>query len=378
MIVDTIALSGYLAVLSTEQLKSIFSLLDEQEKNILVKCFDLSETAYSVVRNTDYEDKYWIKFDRFYNQKNHEFEKIVIDKLIKFNPIALVSYYTYDGNVSYEDKILLLESLVGNDKIISNNRHNVYYIEKLVEQLDKQYYNERLVNAELGLLPFLISSNDDYPEGIKRFFLENPLYLYQFLKACSVGNLGDKTIAGKVLADCTISIGGHILVSIELIRKNLEETYNHNVKADIVNQEKSLLEKWFNSMLSELNLETDEKIFYVVESLLILVLSISFSYNVNNQYDHVIAELLEKLGTNKNSEDKRKISGRFYTSKFNNQGVRSVGDGSHEALKADNFLVLSLKYKIKYPIISSALKTLSDSFYSMSDQDKKRKILGGF
>ncbi|MDD3106203.1 MAG: hypothetical protein PHP65_00150 [Bacilli bacterium] len=372
------ALSGYLNILNVEQLKSVFNELNDQDKIKLVKCLDLSEVAYSVVKNTDYEEKYWSKFDRFYNQKDRKFEKIAIDNLIKYNPMALVSYYAYDRGISYEDKILLLESLVGNNEIGHNNLHNMYYIETLVKQLDNQYYDERLINAELGLLQFLITSSNDYPKGIKRFFLETPLYLYQFLKACSLGNFGDQAIAVKVLADCTISIGGHVLVSIELIRKDLEETYNYNINANAVNKKESLLERWFNNILSELNEEKDDKTSYIVESLLVLVLSLSFSYDVNNQYDYIIAILLEKLGSNKNSEDKRKISGKFYTSKFNSQGVRSVGDGSNESLIADNYLALSEKYKIEYPIISNALKTLSDSFYSMSNQDKKRKILGDF
>lgn len=373
------ALSGYLVVLGVGQLKSVFNELEEREKHILIKCLNLSELSFSLVENTKYEEEYWSKFDRYYTQENMEFKKIVIEKMTKYNPMALVCHYAYEVNVSYEDKILLLEALVEKNESLHINQHNMHYIIKLVEQLDDQYYDERLINAELGLLPFLItSSNADYPKGIKRFFLENPLYLFQFLKACSSGNLGDRTIAGKVLSDCTVSIGDHLLVSLDLIRKDLEETHKNKVKENIVNQELSLLEKWFNYLLDELNSETDDKTSYVVESFLILVLALSFSYDVNNQFDYIIATLLEKLGSKKSTEDKRKISNKFYTAKFNSQGVRSVGDGSHESIMADNFSKLSEQYKIEYPIISNALKILSDSFYSMSNHDKRRKILGDF
>lgn len=375
------ALSGYINFLNIEKLISYFYELEEQEKDTVINCLGLNEEAYSIVKNTEYEEKYWKKFDFFSNQKDSEFEKLAVEHLKKLNPLALVSHYAYsDKNISYEEKILLLESLAINIETIKNtNQHNLYSVGILVKQLDNEYYEERLISCELALLPYLISSSiDDYPKGIKRFFLENPLYLYRFLKACSVSNIGERTIGAKILSDCTISIGGHTLVSIELIRKDLKETYNYNINPNNPTKKESRLETWFDILLNELNKEKDDKVSYMIESLLILVLSLSFSYDIDNNHDYLIAMLLERLGANKSLKDKKEISNKFHRSKFNSFGVRSVGDGSDEKRIADNFLSLSEKFKIEYPIISGALKALSDSFDSMSEEDKKRKIFGDF
>lgn len=375
------ALTGYINLMGADELKPIFENLDEEEKKTLIKCLGQNENAFLVVKGTQYEDLYWKKFNHFYTQKNKDFEDLAIYNLLRHNPLALASHYAYSGdNISYEEKVLLLEALAVNIKDImdSKDTHNINSISTLVSKLDNEYYDERLISCELALLPILFSSADHYTKGIKIFFLENPLSLYQFLSACSKSNLGDNTVASKVISDCTISIQRNTIVSIELIRDNLKEITEYNNKANNNVKKESLLETWFNVIVNELNTEQDERVIYMVKSLLILVLSLSFSYDINNVQDLIVAKLVENLGIGKSFEDRKKISVKFYTSKFNSFGLRNVGDGSSESIIASNYLELSEMYKIEYPIVSVALKMLSDEFYSISNQDRRRKILGEF
>jgi len=375
------ALTGYINFMSANELKIIFEGLDEEEKKTLINCLGQNENAFLVIKGTQYEELYWKKFNHLYTQKSKDFEEFAIFNLLRHNPLALASHYAYSGeNISYDEKILLLESLAVNIKDImdSKDTHNINSISTLVSKLDDEYYDERLISCELALLPILFSSTDNYTKGIKKFFLENPLSLYQFLSACSKSNLGDNTVASKVVSDCTISIQRNTIVSIELIRDNLKEITEYNNKINNKVKKESLLETWFNVIMNELETEQDKRVIYMVRSFLVLVLSLSFSYNINNEQDLIVAKLVENLGIGKSFEDRKQISVKFYTSKFNSFGVRNVGDGSSESIIASNYLELSEMYKIEYPIVSEALKMLSYEFNSISNQDRQRKILGEF
>lgn len=376
------ALTGYINFISVDELKLIFDKLLETEKEKLILCFGQNEDAFLVVQNTRYEELYWKKFNHFYTQNKKEFGDLVIKNLLKHNPLALASHYAYSGeHVSYDEKLVLLESLsIKIEEIMaSKDMHNLNSITALVRGIDKEHYNERLINCELALLPILFSSqNDDYPRGIKRFFLEKPLILYQFLSNCSKSDIKAKTVASKVLTDCTISIKENLLVSTDLIRENLKETYEYNNRAENRVKKESTLEIWFNVIVNELNAEQDERVAYIVQSLLVLVLSLSFSYDINSEHDYIIAMLFENFATGKSLEDRKNISVKIYAAKFNSFGLRDVGDGSRELIIAEKYLALYEKYKIEYPIIADALKMLSDEFISISNQNRKLKILGEF
>lgn len=350
-------LRGYISIMGVGQLKELFSGLASAEKLVLIGCLDLNERNYSIIKDTEYEEIYWKSFKRFQNHNDKDFEQLAIEKFLEFNPLPLVDHYLYSGsNIAYENQLILLEAL-NNKEIITNiNQLKAYKINLLVKRLDSVYYDERLVSAELGLLPFFLSSNYDYPGGVKRFFLANPLSLYRLFKSCCESeDTKDNTVAKVILLDCILLNNNRTLVSTELIVKDLKDKYN-----DEVNKKESLLEKWFNSILNELNLEENEKVLSIITNFLIHILSLSFSYDKNNKYDYVIARLLETLGENKGWEDRYKISETFCVSKLNSQGPRMINDGSVEKKKADDFLTLSEIYKIEYPILSSALKMLSE------------------
>lgn len=372
-------MTGYLSNRTAVDLRDIFENLNDSNKKMLINGLGLNHEHYSVIENTNYEDYYWKNVQYFYALENTDFEKLAINKLLDINPLALIDYFTYGKKVNLSDKRLLLEKLVLSPGVGDHiNQSKIYNIRTLVKQLDNSIYDEKWIMTQISLLGYLISPHEGYPFGVKKFFLEKPLVLLEFLKSCSKAEIGGNTIASKIKTDCIIPFGNQTIVSISEIKEDLNNTMLFNQKAEQGLVQESQLEKWVYTLLKAIENESNNELIYMVEGLIIHVLSLTFSFEVLSPENYIVAKLLEEMGRNKSQDYKRSLSSKFYSSKFNSLGVRSVGDGSAEKELADKYFKLANNYKVMYPITYEALIMMSNSFKASSERDKTREILGRY
>lgn len=335
-------------------IKELFDNLSSNELNVVCRCLPLRQDIVDYISGTEYEKVFWENLEYF--KTNDISEDILFEKLLKYNPMRLLSPYAYlMKSKDYKKGISLLSAIVdiSKDRLIEDDH---YALEHIVKEMDSMYFTEELSNCEIALLPHLKRSMRDYPLGMKRLFWSRPERFVEFLK----------NIYSKKNSFEEESVGRSIYFELEF-------SFSHAcfVPTDYLYQKADELCNWVEEILT--SLKKEEKDFArFAKKIVVSTLSCCPSTSEYIWPSTVIADLTEKIAED-GFDDPYEVSRIFYTSFINRRGAIWVDDGTAEFESATKYKKYADFYSETHKIISKALHYISDSFQTDGEEFKKRK-----
>lgn len=353
-------LAYYLSQINEDELKSIITIYDKED--IVIKNLPFNETVFRLIDGNPIEKCFWEnKYP--HNYQSMDFE-LIFNKFLKFAPYKLIDIFAYNEQLDYEHSIKLLKTLsenVGNSETLwGKMRHELYGLQTLIEKMDKNYYNDELSLCEFNLLSLLISSADDYPLGIKKYFWDHPDSLGQLLVNLyqNKDKLNKNSLGYKIFNDAFFSFGNSCYIP-----------------NDYLYQKKDKIKVWVENVLKQSNNQDDGINNFLKKAVIKTLVCCPKIPNENIWPIREIADILENLA-NVDEKSELDVSIVFYCGYINRRGVRSVGDGSVEFEFASEFTHYQDFYKFSHPVTSKALEHIANSYRHEGESDQARSFLG--
>ena len=352
----TSALREFLYRYGISSIKMLFETLSADEISIICRCLPLRKDIVEYLSSTEYEMMFWENLEYF--RAKDVSEDVLFKKLLKYNPVGLLSQYAYlMKDKTYERGISLLLAVIEKSKngLIEDDH---YALEHIVKEMDSMFFTEELSNCEIALLPYLKRSMRDYPLGVKRLFWSKPERFVDFLEGIYLNKntFEEGSIGRTIYFELEYSFSFSCLVPVDYLQQKTDE-----------------LILWFNKIMECVNGKDTDFVCFV-KKIVVSVLSCCPSATEYVWPNVTIADLMERIAE-KDFDDPYEISRIFYTSFINRRGAIWVDDGTAEFESAAKYKQYSDFYSETYKIISRALYYISDSFQSEGENFRKEKRL---
>lgn len=179
-----------------------------------------------------------------------------------------------------------------------------------------------------------------------------------FLHICNTPDLNLKTVGGQIYFVSIISSGGNCFIPQEYLW-----------------QKKSELKKWVENILETLEGQNKKTCRFVKNAIIN-----TLSCYPRNENDDIwpcveIADIIESI-SKKDYDDRFDVSSTLYCAYSNRRGVRTINDGSLERALGEIFKVFSDNYRYSHPVVSEALKYISNEYFREYESDKEYSITG--
>ena len=167
--------SFFYSVKPAETIK-LFESLSESEKRIVVEHLPYQEEIMDHMDGHELEEKFWVGRQPLWGGGCDEFFDKAFNKLIKYDPIKLISWFAFhEKGAVYDKQIALLQALAGKLESLALGRE-FDNVRRIINNLDAQYYTDELAQTEIAFLPYFVNDLGDYPLGIKKFIWNNPKF----------------------------------------------------------------------------------------------------------------------------------------------------------------------------------------------------------
>lgn len=146
--------------------KIFVTFSDELKLKLLPRLTRLD--IFDLLDSVDKEQAYWG------NKSMHRYDSTSYQKLLQYNPMSLVRYYTSTDIIddSVDDILCVLRRLNEINGDIRQDQNGSYCLEKLFNKLDELTYSE-----DIALLEFSFYNRkqiDDHLEGMRKWYFFNP------------------------------------------------------------------------------------------------------------------------------------------------------------------------------------------------------------
>ena len=162
---------------NTEEEKN--ELINGLEKETLLELIPFIQNGYFVPKRILENEELTKLFyrHRYINESSSESEITLIKK---HNPVAYFQWTLHHQKEEDWDmqEIISVMCNVSKENITPSD---YYFLEKILLKLDDNYYNEDIVRLEFMLLP--IFSRNGLPNGLRRYFIENPNEYFAVIEA---------------------------------------------------------------------------------------------------------------------------------------------------------------------------------------------------
>lgn len=322
-------------------LASFIAKDSDEEKNSFINCLDIEILTelipfiqnYYFIPTRILEDESLIQKFFEHRQMDNHANDIEIQLIKKHNPAGYFQWLLYrqkEENWDLSDIVSVMNNI---DK--ENYPPSKYYfIKELLSKLDDRYYTEDIIRLEFTYL--LLFDREDTPNGILRYFLENPK------EYCAVISRENKSIPPQTKYE----IMGRI---------KLPKNYT---QAQVSNFTSTLLE----------NASSDSVEDRVKKQHLGEILARSFEHTKEEYIPIELKILLEEI-------DDLEVNKGVYIGYQNNRGVRTVTDGSPELTRAIKLEEEAKLCEIMYPVAAHILRMMASSSRQEAARDKEDKLI---
>ena len=350
-------LSFYLSKMSAAELAGLLNKYSYEK--LLLEVLPYNQNTIYLINGNENEIMFWQSHAvEIFDGVDFEY---VFNKYIEFAPENLLPFFAYRYDYDYTHGIAVLNKIAENGLKQQTNTwsDNQYCLIKIIDDMDKKYYTTELSFCEFKLLGYLMDNLRDYPMGVKRYFWDNPSDLGNLIVGlCNAQELNPKTVGGQIYFDSIIPISGNCFIPQEYLW-----------------QKKSELKNWVEDILKTLE-GKDKETCRSVKNAIINTLS-CYPRNENDDIWPCveIADIIESI-SKKDYNDRFDVSSTLYCAYSNRRGVRTINDGSSERALGELFKVYSEKYRYSHPVVSEALKYISNEYFREYESDKEYSITG--
>jgi len=258
---------------------------------------------------------------------------IEIQLIKKYNPAGYFQWLLYRQKEEDWDLSDII-SVMNNITKENYSPSKYYFIKKLLLKLDERYYTEDIIRLEFAFLPLF--DREDIPNGILRYFLENPK------EYCAIVSRENKSLAAKTKYEI-------------MARMRLPKDYT---QAQVSN---------FISTIME-NAPSDSVEDRAKKQHLGEILANSFKHTKEEYIPSELKVLLEEV-------DDEEVNKGVYIGYQNNRGVRTVTDGSPEIAMAEKLEEEAKTCEIMYPATAHILRMMASSSRREAAMDKEEKLI---
>ncbi len=322
--------SGIVDYCSEIQAKTVLKKLPEKVLRIVLSKISRTDVQDFLEDEND-EKAYWK------TKRMDEYDEFTYGKLLKYNPIGLLSFYAFKDNEDYKyDGEKIIEILSEINKQSDLDKHIVslskYEIEDVIKKLDNIFYSDDFAKICFSLL--IKEIIEDIPECVKKYFFVHP----QEISNCiSTGHSADEYWF-----------------------------FNSDYCLPMCAYDDFSSFSFFCETVSEIS---SERVSTLGDSIVGAILGRESKRGNDNIYPHeFVRAILEK-----NNE---RINNNFLISRFNAQGMRSIGDGTDQFEKSKMFFDFSQKIEIEYPITAQLLRNIGNDYFSEGKHDQSFSEIG--
>ena len=322
-------------------LASFIAKDSDEEKNSFINCLDIEiltelipfiKNYYFIPTRILEDESLSQKFFEHRHMDNNASD-IGIQLIKKYNPAGYFQWLLYrqkEEDWDLSDIISVLNNITKENYPPSK----YYFIKEILSKLDDRYYTEDIIRLEFTYL--LLFDREDTPNGILRYFLENPK------EYCAIIGRENKSI----LAKTKYEIMG---------RMRLPKDYT---QAQVSNFISTIMESApYDSM------EDRAKKQHLGE-----ILANSFKHTKEEYIPIELKILLEEV-------DDEEVNKGVYIGYQNNRGVRTVTDGSPEFARALKLEEEAKSCEIMYPAAAHVLRMMASSSRHEAARDKEEKLI---
>jgi len=313
----------------------------EEEKNSFINCLDIEvltelipfiQNYYFIPTRILQEENLTQKFFSHRHMDNNASD-IEIQLIKKYNPAGYFQWLLYRQKEEDWDLSDII-SVMNNITKENYSPSKYYFIKKLLLKLDERYYTEDIIRLEFAFLPLF--DREDIPNGILRYFLENPK------EYCAIVSRENKSLAAKTKYEI-------------MARMRLPKDYT---QAQVSN---------FISTIME-NAPSDSVEDRAKKQHLGEILANSFKHTKEEYIPSELKVLLEEV-------DDEEVNKGVYIGYQNNRGVRTVTDGSPEIAMAEKLEEEAKTCEIMYPATAHILRMMASSSRREAAMDKEEKLI---
>lgn len=313
----------------------------EEEKNSFINCLDIEvltelipfiQNYYFIPTRILEDESLTQKFFEHRHMDNNASD-IEIQLIKKYNPAGYFQWLLYRQKEEDWDITEIISTM---NNINKDNFHpsKHYYIEQILSKLDDKYYTEDIIRLEFAFLPLF--DRRDTPNGILRYFLENPK------EYCAIISRENKSLPAKTKYEI-------------MGRMRLPKDYT---QAQVSN---------FISTIME-NAPSDSVEGRAKKQHLGEILANSFKHTKEEYIPSELKILLEEV-------DDEEVNKGVYIGYQNNRGVRTVTDGSPEIAMAMKLEEEAKTCEIMYPSAAHILRMIASSSRHEAAMDKEDKLI---
>ena len=322
-------------------LASFIAKDSEEEKNSFINCLDIEILIelipfiqnYYFIPTRIFEDESLVKKFFEHRHMDNNANDIEIQLIKKYNPAGYFQWLLYRQKEEDWD-LSEITSVMNNINKDNYPPSKYHFIKELLSKLDDRYYTEDIIRMEFTF--FLLFDREDMPNGILKYFLENPK------EYCTIISCENESIPARTKYEI-------------MNRMKLPKDYTQTQVSNFV------------SVLME-NAHSDSVEDRVKKQYIGEILARSFVHTNEEYIPTVLKDLLEEI-------DDLDVNKGVYIGYQNNRGVRTITDGSPEITRALKLEEEAKSCEIMYPAAAHILRMMASSSRHEAARDKEEKLI---
>ena len=310
--------------------------INKQSKEALIKIIPFIRHFVHVPKCI-IEDEDLLKIfykQRSYHENLEEFDKNYIKK---YNPMSFIRHLLYrdKSNLCNIDEIISTLNNVSQETI--RNSNDYYYIKEMLEKIEQEYNDIDILQLEIKF--FNVYQYDEIPEGIKKYFFNNP----------------DEYIKFIISPPKSDENSSHIWFKTYMYMSFPKNFYAENEK----------IKNFIESVMKYVNQDSDK--IKLIRTNLGEILARSYKQEKDTFLPSQLKEILEEISN-------EEVNKGVIIGYENSRGVRTITDGTPEFELAKKYNELAIENDMLYPQSAKILRQLSKSRKNDAERDKTERM----